>query len=153
VADIVLDEDVFVFAISSESTNDPEDKAAAAFLKCLQEHHRWVLSVDIVRAYRRQLGRHAGRNGGVASELVASLEGVLHSERFLWKHHPPAVSGDYDLDDMHVVATAAASAPSVLVTSDQRLTDKLIEGDIANSNGFRVFNPFEALGELCESSG
>ncbi len=150
-ADIVLDEDVFIFALSSEFSGNLEDKAAAQFLTCLQERHRWVLSTDVVMAYRRQLGRHRRGKGGVSSGLVASLDGVLHSERFLWKHHPAVVAGDYHDDDMHVVAAAAASAPSVLVTSDGRLTTKLVDGHVAENNGFRVMDPFEALSEFCES--
>jgi hypothetical protein len=151
VTDIVLDEDVFVFALSAEASGDLEDKAAAQFLTCLQERHRWVLSIDTVIAYRRQLGRQRRGKGGIASGLVASLDGVLHSERFLWRHHPQVVGGDYDIDDMHVVAAAAASSPSVLVTSDARLTTKLVDGHIAENNGFRVMDPFEALSEFCES--
>jgi hypothetical protein len=151
VTDIVLDEDVFVFALSVEASGDLEDKAAAQFLICLQERHRWVLSIDVAAAYRRHLGRQRQGKGGVASGLVASLDGALHSERFRWLPNPPAITGEYHDDDRHIVAAAAASAPSVLVTSDGRLTAKLIGGQIAENNGFRVMDPFEALSEFCES--
>ncbi len=150
-ADIVLDEDVYIFALKSEASRDVEDEAAAQFLICLQERHRWVLSIDVAAAYRRHLGRQRQGKGGVASGLVASLDDALHSERFRWLPNPPAIAGDYHDDDRHVVAAAAASAPSVLVTSDSRLTTKLVDGHIAENNGFRVMDPFEALGEFCES--
>lgn len=144
----MLDENVYIFALESEGKTDDEHLTAARFVDCLQKRHKWVLTPDVVNAYRRQFGR--GRfEGALASEFMNGLEDILFSDRCIWFHRPSVVANGYDENDIHVVAAAAASAPSVLVTTDGRLARQLAEKAIPENHGFKVMSPPEALRELC----
>lgn len=150
--DIVLDEDVYVFALESEGTEDPECKACVQFVSCLQQRHRWVVTPAVNAAYRRQFARRRRPHGSVASGLMVSFDDVLFdSARSLWVQEAHEIDGPYDPSDRHVVAAAGAAHGAVLVTSDGRLRDSLVQHHTTEENGFRVLDPFEALGELCES--
>jgi hypothetical protein len=153
VADIVLDEDVYVFALESEGTDDLEYIASARLVTCLQQRHRWIVTPAINAAYRRQFARQRRPRGSVASGMMVSLDDVLFdAQRSLWINDAPEIEGPYDPSDRHVVAAAGAVRGAILVTSDGRLTDSLVAEQTAENHGFRVLDPFEALGEFCEST-
>ncbi len=148
--DIVLDEDVYVFALQSEGTAKQEDRQAAFFIDCLQRHHRWVLTHEIEAAYRKHFARGDFYRGPVAIGLMKHLNEVMFDQaRSLWIPNPLRVAGNYHNDDVHMVSAAAAVAGSVLVTSDAPLRRALRETGLAEKCGFEVMDFPEALAILC----
>lgn len=150
----MLDENVLIYGVESESIKDAERIAAAQFIRCLQTRHRWVISSDVLAAYRHQLGTRLLPKGGIASELMASFDAVLHDAgRHRWVHQPPIVAGSYEDRDQHMVSAVAAARPAVLVTFDGPLTDS-INSDLQDEQnvameGFSVMDPHEAVAVLC----
>jgi hypothetical protein len=150
VRDIVLDEDVYVFALQSEGKPTKDNLDAARFIDCLQRQHRWVWTCEIEAAYRRHFARRDFYRGPVASQLMKHFNEVIFDQaRSLWIPNPPRVAGKYHDDDAHMVSAAAAVVGSVLVTSDDPLSRALRESGLAKECGFEVLDFPRALTVLC----
>ena len=153
-ADFVLDENVYVRALESEDTREPDDELAALLIQCLQVRHRWVLTGEVMKSYYRQFAPYGSGRGVIATRMIASLTNVVSdSNRFLIRHAPPVIPGDYDHDDDHMVAAVADLGPgTLLITLDVRLRNSLRSAAIPDNHHFRVIDVQEALSELCARS-
>ena len=147
----MLDENVYIFALASEGSTDAEHLVAAKFVRCLQLQHRWVISSAVLSQYKHHFGTRRLPKGGVASELMVSLDDVLHdAARHVWLHNPAVIPGSYEDRDQHMVSAAAEASQSVLVTSDVPLTLSIKADQLDAMKDFSVVNPREALRVLCE---
>ena len=143
-ADLVLDENIYVKGLKAECTNNADDLLAAQIITLTQAYHRWIFTSDVIAAYHRQFKRNQCRGTG-ANRLVVSLSEVFASQdRFLMLHDPPEVEGSYHQKDQHVVCAAAAVSGSYLITTDIRLKEALERTVILQSYGFQVVVPEEA---------
>jgi hypothetical protein len=151
VSDFVLDESVYIRALAAERTRSNDDERAAFLVHCLQVHHRWIMSADILTAYHRQFGLRVTTKDAVSHELMVSLKLVLaDAAKYVVLHNPPRISGAYDHDDDHVVSAAAAgSNGTILITLDERLRASLSVNGIPAAHGFRVLDVDEAWREMC----
>lgn len=146
--DVVLDEGPYIRALESECTRDRDDLAWAAVVTAIQRSHRWVLTVRVEAAYRRQFASIRCK-GSVTSELMKSLNQVLfNASRVVLVHQPVNVSGDFDPDDAHVVCAAASVRGSVLITIDEKLARDLDRNGVSSRHGFAVATLQGALERL-----
>lgn len=142
--DVVLDENVYIRALESERTGNIEDLRAARVVSLVQEKHRWLLTHDVVAAYRHQFSRIRGKNS-VTIRLMKSLTEVCASgDRSKFLDSAPIIPGKYDRHDEHVVAAAAARPGAYLVTLDTRLKQALELAEIPGQFGFRAIDVAEA---------
>jgi len=116
------------------------------------------MSHDVLVAYRHQLGTRRLPKGGVASDLMESLDAVLFdTERSRLFYEAPVIPGTYEDRDKHMVSAVVAASPAVLVTFDRPLIDSLSHDLADESNpdakGFKVMDPLEALTALCLQAG
>ncbi len=147
---VVVDENVYVFALKAEGTRDPEHLTCAELILCVQTRHVWAVTADIDIAYRRQFQKQDYYRGALASTLLRSLDRALHdSNRSIWLSAVDPVDGGYDPNDHHVVAAAAAVEEAILITDDVRLKTQLIDGGVAAARGFTVLSSTQATQELC----
>jgi hypothetical protein len=138
VVDVVLDENIYIKAINAECTGEPSDHRAARVVSALQVHHRWIITRDIARAYRRQFSR-TRCHGSLPTQLMSSLTEVTAAQtRFLWLEDPPIIEGNYHHKDQHMVAAAAVVEGSYLVTTDMRLVRSLERAGILMRYSFSV---------------
>jgi len=139
VVDVVLDENVYIRALEAECTQGEEDLRAARVVLLLQEHHRWVLSIEVIAAYRRQFSARSCR-GLLTSDLMKSMNQVLlDSRRSTVLTEAPTAEGPYHRKDRHMVAAAAVSQ-GCLVTMDVRLRNDLESSRIPERCGFQVLD-------------
>jgi predicted nucleic acid-binding protein len=140
VADVVLDENVYIRALQAECSGEETDERSARIVGFVQANHRWIFTNDVVTAYLRQYSRNTCR-GVTSSRLITSLTSILADQgRCYFVENPPIVEGSYHRKDRHVVAAAAAVRDSYLVTMDRRLVQALEAAEIPAEHGFRVIS-------------
>lgn len=135
---IVLDENVYVASLRFECTGVAADAAAARVVERVQSAHCWVVTAEILRAYKRHEGRNACR-GTLTTALIKSLKQVLADRgrsRWIDTDELVVIPGDYHRKDRHVVSAAAAAPASMLVTNDGRLESQLVIEGIPGRQGF-----------------
>lgn len=151
--DLILDENVYILALEAECTLQNEHLRWARIVSLVQEHHRWVVSNEILTAYRRQFSV-IGCRSATTSQLKKSLNEVLFDSRHsLYLNDPPHIPGNYHHKDRHVVAAAAYVVNAYLLTTDQRLTTALHRDRIPEERGFQVVELSGAENLLLSSNG
>lgn len=144
-ADVVLDENIYIQALNAECTQDASSYKAARIVAVVQQLHRWILSQDIIVSYRRQFSRTTCRSV-LTSQLMVSFNQVASDQtRTLILNAPPVIGGDYHHKDQHMVSAAAAVRGSYLITVDRRLSRQLETAGIPALHGFAVIDVEAAL--------
>jgi len=140
VLDVVLDENVYVHALTAGCTDHPFDRQAALVLLYLQKKHRWLFTYAVEEAYRKQFSNNVCQ-GALSSQLMTSLNDVLVDQRrSYFIVNPEIVQGSYHHKDQHVVAAAASVAGSYLVTTDMRLKKALDREGIPTRYSFEILD-------------
>ena len=147
--DVVLDENVFVRGLVSDCSSPEDqqtDRRAARVVGFLQKDHRWILSDEIVDAYRKHIKIQRCAKGPTREQIIKSLNLVfVDSRRYHWIHDLPKVEGSYSAKDRHVVTAAAKVGNGCcLATMDGRLSESLFRDNIPSRWHFRVVTLDEA---------
>lgn len=144
----LLDENVFIFSHTLENEQGEIDTSSSELVQAVMANcHGLALSQELLARYSRKADAIQREGSPVAGTPVLPLmkEAAIIG-KLEYVSDPPPIVQETDIhdDDVPVVRLASAAA-AILVTTDNRLRQRLEQSGIAFRNGFRVMRPEESL--------